>query len=353
MKMLHFWTLAVPPDLATWDPDAEPMRYPNGYGHAFLELYVRLRNEGYPVTIGPDIGTADVAVVALSEITKWRVSGSPHTMLTLCRALFKTRPGLAIIRNDVHLFIRSPRSATLEVMPTRAAIVRSPQEWLPLLPQRGLIPRDRTRPGLVQTVGLKANVSNIPDWVPALRDELQRINVTLRVDTASADFGWHDFASLDAVLCVHPRDYDMDLRKPATKLINAWIAGAIPLCAPSPGYLELGTPDKDCILISTTKDAVAAVQAINADVGKAQTLFTASMRRGDDFRLEASLPEWFRLLVSAPPASTAQILVDATASVAALAAGSTGRRFIDALMHRLARARPTSPPSRRPPDRRP
>lgn len=182
---VHFWTLRHGPEIAMWDPDAEPGKHLSGFGHTFLELFVRLRRAGHPVTIGRSVPRGRGAVVAcLEELTEWDRHGVPRNNLALCLdMLTKGRRALVVIRNDVHPHIRPPVCTSLEIMPTAASVDHpSRQKMLPLLPQRGLQQRDTTRRPQIETVGLKAYRVNTPTWFTELADRLWQKDINLRLD---------------------------------------------------------------------------------------------------------------------------------------------------------------------------
>lgn len=119
-----------------------------------------------------------------------------------------------------------------------------------MLPNRGLIPRAAERADTLALVALKAYSYNIPPWVDDdFRRELEKLGYELRLDT-EMEGRWPDFRGVDVVLCSHDdRTLEDERRKPATKLINAWRAGAIPICGPYSAYEEIGR-DGETMLVS-------------------------------------------------------------------------------------------------------
>lgn len=234
MTRVHFWTKRQVEDLSSWDPDREPNLYASGYGHSFLELYARLRDAGSPtVSIGAVIASGtDVVVVSLEELSDWRRHGWPRMNLALCRAIGWRRPALVVVRVDVHLHIRVPLMTTREVMPTLSSAERDRQRFVPLLPQRGLIQRDKARGQTCDVVGLKLFSQNMPSWLSQLSGHLTNDGVRMRIDTEASEHSWGDFKEVDIALCTQVAAANSDpRRKPPTKLINAWAAGVSGLIA--------------------------------------------------------------------------------------------------------------------------
>ena len=147
MARVHFWTLRSGAQ-RPWDPDSEPELNLNGYGHAFLELYWRLRREGRDVSIGPMVPrTCDAIVVSLEEPSEWMARLPPRMAARLALACLRPirTPAVAVLRVGLPLNIQPPRYTTLEVMPTQASVKHRYQAYLPMFPHRGLLPRDPGR----------------------------------------------------------------------------------------------------------------------------------------------------------------------------------------------------------------
>jgi hypothetical protein len=239
---VHFWTSSDPGDVEQWDPDAEPERFADGRGHSVLEPYARLRANGLPVSVGPVVppGT-DTVVASMADVVMWRGGPRPLATTRFLRSVRGVRRTV-IVRNEHPLFVPTPSFVTDQLIPTATAKpARNPlgsptAEWIAPLPQRGMRQRSPARRGLIGTVALKANPDNVPGWLTEQRfvDALHRLGMTLDIDT-TAD-RWPDFAEVDVALCVRvpmPRHDGPGLaRRPPTKLVNAWSAGAIPLVLP-------------------------------------------------------------------------------------------------------------------------
>lgn len=280
MTLAHFWTRR-PEGLGPWDPETEPERHANGYGHAFLELYWRLKGAGRAVTLGSTIDPhATAVVVSLEELAEWqpRIPARMSAHLSLAVARLQRTPSVILIRNDASLSVKPPEYTTLELMPTQTSIEHERQAWLPLLPQRGIRPRDPRRGATLATVALKAYSYNVPAWCDdAFRVAAAKSGFELRIDDEDSGL-WHDFTDVDAVLCVHPSALDEERRKPATKLVNAWRAAAIPICADYVGYREIGLSDVTMLIAENTADGMLrALHRLRTETGLAE-------------RLRASLP---------------------------------------------------------------
>lgn len=342
---IHFW-MPEPPDeqTLTWEPDAQPAMFPTGIGHAFLELYRRLSLTGCNVSIGPNVKRNDHLVFYLRSIYLWPSQSSNQRPLAqqLRRRRFAallrecaTARSITVIRGDIPLDFRPVIPGATEIMPNQTSVIEANQIWLPLLPQRGMLPRDNSRYGSIRAVGLMANRDNVPDYLlnQEFGNRLSQIDVAWQ--PAFKDFAaptapaWHDFRELDAVLCVREDSTEKPLlRKPATKLINAWAAGVIPFIEAEPAYLELAKPGTDAILIHSLSDIVDVIEQLKHAPHEIRQLEQGVAARRSEFSVTQVLSRWIEVLYrdrSISRIDRGALLVLATKAAAATALRSAKR----------------------------
>lgn len=307
---IHFWTLRDLPEIERWDPDAEPNSFPTGYGHSFLEPYARIRGS-VPTSIGrwpPKQTTCLVA--SFEELTDWRSYVLPHVGLQLALTSLRHR-SVAVVRNDIPLEVPVPPFTGKELMPNAGSVTDpARQTAVPPFPQRGLIPRAPERGTSIQVVALKALRSNVPEWIcdEELTAGLDRLGVWLRVDTENeGDAGWHDFRDVDAVICArrpHPRfDVDSDyLRKPPTKLINAWHAGAIPIVASETPYLDLVNEGVDALIADGPDALLRSIERLATDPCLVLRMQRAGRHRAEIHSVSAATSAWIGAVAGVPEA---------------------------------------------------
>jgi hypothetical protein len=300
--LIHFWLPSAPAGLDAWDPDLEPALHASGVGHNLLELYVRLVRNGLPVTIGPEAVPGSRLVVIYSK----SLYQSKSMLRQALRSVQQAGGAVALIRSDAPVSWRFPVRPLVEFMPTASMVRRPWQRWLPPLPQRGLRPRDAARRGRIRSVAFKGNPTNVPSALLSTewRDALTARDLEWILDTPSrtdgSDQAWHDFTQVDAVLCVRHPDFGWDVRrKPATRLINAWLAGSIPLAECEPGYTELATEAADVFFIRTPFDSLDAIDRLNADSSLLRTVEQRIGERAAAFVPEVTLARWQEALVEA------------------------------------------------------
>lgn len=301
---IHFWVPAdrIPPGVDTWDPDAEPWRFASGVGHNVFELVVRLRSTGIDVSLGSRVPRGSRLVVLFG----WLAFPKPYRAQAT-RVAIRAHGRIALIRSDTPLGWRLPLRPIVELMPTRASITEPWQQWVPPLPQRGLVPRRPSRMGTIRSVAFKGNPGSVPEellsagWGAELatRGVEWLLDVPTQVD--GSDQTWHDFARVDVVLCVRRRSPESGslARKPATRLINAWRAGAVPIAYREPGFRELGRDGVDVLFVDDPAGAVASIDALRRDPARISSLENAARVRAEEFDPGRVLGLWRETLLEA------------------------------------------------------
>ena len=296
---IGFW-VSEPPTaaaFAAWDPDREPATYASGVGHNVLELAKRADAHGRTVAVGRDDLPSVCPVVFLLK----DAMGSAPNLRSALRAVQRARGRFAVVRSDTPIGWSFPVRPTLEFMPTRRAVVESWQLWLPPLPQRGLRPRAPERTGRIETLVLKCNPENIPpelrasEWTASLAQRGVSWVLDTPTQTDGSDQHWHDFTEVDAVLCAPHPGSDV-ARKPATRLINAWIAGCVPLAAREPAYLELGRDHVDTLFFDDMSECPLLLEALRADPARIRSMEVQIARRAAEFSTTRVSLRWLDAL---------------------------------------------------------
>lgn len=200
-----------------------------------------------------------------------------------------------------------PVRPIVEFVGNRSLITHPFQQWVPPLPQRGLQPRAPERRGRVRSLAFKGNPENVPDELKGSEWEnaLQAWGVEWLLDVPSRtdgqDQSWHDFSAVDAVLCVRRQDRTDELgsAKPPTRLVNAWVAGCVPLAAREPGYAEIGVNGADTLFVDSPRDALPLLDRLANDSDLVARLEAAIDVRGSEFAPARVLKAWRDALVTA------------------------------------------------------
>jgi hypothetical protein len=271
--------------LESWDPDMRPADFSDGRSHALYELFCRLRAKGADVTIGPSYRGRPEAVVAFSK--DLNTVGSLRFVLR-----FGATPTL-IIESDWPPHLRIPVRGTLTV-PPRPGPPDPSRRWLPLLPQRGLVPREPSRVGAVRGIGYKGDPTQLPAFMkdPSFLSRVAALGITAsEADVYGGREQWHDFSSVDAALCLRDPRLPTD-HKPPTKLINAWAAGCIPLVSREAAYLDLATDGVDALFVESEDELIARLDRLAADSSLVARLEEGVAVRQSQYSVDHVMNAW-------------------------------------------------------------
>lgn len=248
------------------------MHYPEGILTHTLQTYLRLRNSGYHCVLVDQLPRRGL-VVSHRVLLNW--------------ALFS--PDLFLVNM---LADRGPHGWAQAVVTQNPRQAVQPRHFLiPQWPQPGLIKRDPERGQRFEVVAYFGRPENLapelrqPQWAERLR----RIGLEWRI----VGHPRHDYHEVDAVVAV--RDfaashvYDF---KPAAKLVNAWLAGAIALAAPEPAHLVLRQCDLDYVSVNSVDDLFSALVTLKATPELRHRLVERGFERGAEFTAERTTERW-------------------------------------------------------------
>ena len=284
---IYFWTpLSVPDGLDVWHPDNEPFLFADGRGHAFYELYARMRLAGLAVSIGRNVpDDADVVIVFAKDLSMRN---------SLSFVVSAAHVPCLLIESDWPPSFMIPVDAAVIVRSNTNSVTSSTEIAIPLLPQRGLIPRGTDRRGFVRTVGYKGDPNQAPSFLRTqhFTEKLDQMGLTFNyADLGDARARWHDFSDTDVVLCMRSVELPTS-HKPPTKLINAWAAHCIPLTGPEPAYLELVTDRQTGLIVRDEATVVNALRELQASPALRRTLEDGIAQKARKFNRDQILGEW-------------------------------------------------------------
>ena len=237
------------PTLAPIDPERLSNLSGGQLNSWVVRTYYELRVRGHPVRISPQLDPNSINVVASRDFGR---RSRDHTSF------------VAIPRGDSH----SPMLANFIIQQNGLRPNTARSASLPHWPQPGIRKRDASRPPRVSRITFKGRPVNLdPEFrTQAFRDRLAALNVDFEIDEIETLVGahsWNDYMQSDAVLAVRNMTrYDAS-KKPASKLINAWIAGVVPMLGPEPAFCELRRSPLDFLDVRTPDDVILAISRLN------------------------------------------------------------------------------------------
>jgi hypothetical protein len=210
---------------------------------------------------------------------------------------------------------RQPLAAELELLQNGHWADGERRYFVPHWPQPGLQPRDPSRGLRLERLAYKGFLENL---APAFRGAAGRAALAARgiewlvdaprfagVATDLQASAWADYREVDGVLAVRAERAGRLHSKPATKLTNAWLAGALPLVGPEPAFREVGVPGSDYLEVASPAEALDAIDRLRAEPALLARILDAGRRRAPEFGTEAILARWRQLLLETLPAAAA------------------------------------------------
>jgi hypothetical protein len=106
---------------------------------------------------------------------------------------------------------------------------------------------------------------------------------------------WHDYSDCDALVAVRPtggEDGDDVLRKPASKLWNAWLAGVPAVLSAEPAYAELRESELDYLEARDVADIKAQLTVLAKDPALRRKMQERGRERVAELRAERIVEDW-------------------------------------------------------------
>ncbi|HXJ23268.1 MAG TPA: glycosyltransferase [Polyangia bacterium] len=266
------------------DPDAIPHRIVEVEECWIAQTYLRLRQAGLSVTISDSFRDDAINVVSYHD---------------LAVRDFAVLPYIVAVQQDA----ARPEICDRNVVQNELNVHNANDHFIPHWSQPGLIPRDVERGSRIESIAFKGSQCNLyePFRSPAFLSELRGQGVELSYDvkenaTRSEPQRWHDYSTSDVVLAVRDATEEDLKLKPASKLVNAWLAGCPALLGPEPAFRALRRGELDYIEVRSPEDVQAAVRKLRQDPSLYQAMVRNGRERGADFTPQRITAAWHRVL---------------------------------------------------------
>jgi hypothetical protein len=282
--------------LGRLDPDRDWREFQRGERAWVLQTYLFLRQAGFPAELADAPPEEGLVVFHAKE----------------ARALARLRPAPGVALVGVRADNREPLIADFEVLQNGRFADGRRRFAVPHWPQPGLLPRDPARGTRVERVAYKGYAQNLhpglqsPEWTVFLAGRglawvADAVPFAGRATDRDA-LDWPDFRDVDLLVALRPPDRRLWTAKPATKLVNAWLAGVPAILGPEVAYRELRRSPLDYLEAATVAEAREAVLRLSADPDLYRTMVENGRARAAELSREAVAGRWIRLLTEEIPA---------------------------------------------------
>lgn len=272
------------PDIAAFDEatiEREQARFRRGIENWIVQTYVRTRRaleaKGASVAIADRFERRALCIAHRDDLNRY---GDPlHDCFVL--GVRADRPPVLV--------------ADLEVVQNALQIESPRARWLPHWPQPGLIPRDPARGTRVERAVYMGRTDSVPAWYsdPHWRAEAAAMGIAIEVRNE----GWHDYSNVDVLLAHRTETSAMLRNKPASKLVNAWLAGVPAIVAPEPAFEQLRSSDLDFIATTDAGSTLEALRQLATVPGCYRAMAQNATARGREFTVDAVRARWLSLLL--------------------------------------------------------
>jgi hypothetical protein len=280
-------------DVNNIDPDEKSSFFTIGERVWVVQTYLRLKSAGYNVTISSEMPSDGIAIFHRDSIV--------HVME---QHSWASKVSLVCIRAD-----RVPTpEADIEVVQNGYSANAKRTHFIPSWPQPGLISRDPSRGSRVDVLSYKGIGNNLHKSLQSNRWKqfLERHNLQWRADTVGwegrkhvhSTIPWPDYRDVDVVVSLRSDLSHQYPHKPASKLINAWLAGVPAILGPEVAYQELRESDLDYIEACSLDDVIDGVKRLKEDDGLYDDMVQNGKARAEAFTIESIVDRWAELLFS-------------------------------------------------------
>lgn len=278
--------------LASLDPDRDWREFVTTTSAWILQTCLRLKAAGNEVELRDTLPESGIAVISAGDYAK-----------VLQRRCHSTRALIAVARGS---FRRTPPFAD-------AVIVQNPVEadgarrfFMAHWPQPGLMPRTPSRGTRIESAAFKGFPGNLDtayqgvDWRGFLREQhIEWVNDAVpyadqQTDTRGLQFP--DYRKVDLIVAVRPENPRMYPDRPATKLVNAWLAGVPAILGPELAYRALRKGPLDYLEVANVTEAKAAVSKLVREPELYRAMVANGLMRGAEFTPDRVVGLWQELV---------------------------------------------------------
>ncbi|RQD56885.1 MAG: hypothetical protein D5R98_09690 [Desulfonatronovibrio sp. MSAO_Bac4] len=264
--------------LSSLVPDKDCRHFRNGPTNWTTQLYIELKDRGYPVVASykPMRGCLNIGHVSSLRVKDF---GPEHFLVEI---LADRRPsGLA----------------QAYVVQNKLLVSGHSHFWMPLWPQPGLVKRDPQRGTKIKTCAFAGRPGNLLGgsrlWVDALRKKGVAFQLLEPQERG-------DLRHIDCLIGLRERKKKSSLfsNKPPSKLINAWLADIPFIGGNDSAYAQVGEPGIDYLVAETILEAMTHIDSLCRHPELYTSLVKHGRIKGAHYTREATVARWVDLLWS-------------------------------------------------------
>lgn len=169
-------------------------------------------------------------------------------------------------------------------------------------PQASLIKRNVSRGKKIKNVCYMGNPQQFISQVKLLRRKIN--NLGMKFLTKSRCH-WNDYSDVDVIVAVRPAacfeskklpPYLSLERKPASKVINAWLAGVPAIVSPDPAFIELKKNSLDFLLAKNVSEIIDQLKALKSNSFLYMKMISHGKKRARNLGANNTTKEWLKII---------------------------------------------------------
>ena len=245
-----------------------------------LQTYLALKNCGFSVRLVSELPNEGIIVFFSGNISlNYRPSKRQFLIAVSADANAHTYAQMRVVQN---------RTTTHHLEDSYFI-----KHW----PQPGLRCRDQKRDDMFENVAFFGDVANLDkfflsrEWYHGIK----KLNLAWLVrDQLSEDLA--NFSNIDAIVAVRSFMRSGFIRKPASKLYNAWIAGVPAILGNEFAYREEKRSSLDYIEVKKPQEVLEALQTLKSNVRLRLVMAMNGVERAQEISEKTLVTEWWEVI---------------------------------------------------------
>lgn len=166
--------------------------------------------------------------------------------------------------------------------------------FINIWPQPGIIPRDPSRGKKFERIGFFGHYDQLEPRLQS--DDFKKALAERGLSFHVIDRDFTDYTNIDAVLAVRDFTGNLQLHKPSSKLINAWVGGVPVLATGESAFVDMRRSPLDFIEIDSYESLLAGIDRLQANPDLPGQMAANGRERATDYTQEKVVGLWENLL---------------------------------------------------------
>lgn len=251
-------------------------------GAWLLRTYIELRRTGYSVTVSNQLYQDRINISDAFSFGRRKRLNDCFVVIARSDGPMPSLANFVIHQNAI-------------VEPSRTSAN------IPHWPQPGIIPRDPKRGSKIERLTFKGEPWNLDERFRTTNVIASLKSMGIALDLPTSDrfansSRWSDYRTSDLVIAVRNLTAQDAAIKPASKLINAWIAGVPALLGPEPAFQELRRTPLDYIEIKDAKEMLREIKRLKDNPNYYTAMVANGLERAEEFSSDRIARQWQDML---------------------------------------------------------